>query len=156
FQLPRSTRPDGHLDGQWGQETSSAVAEFQRANGIPAGGFEAGRKTMLALDVRLRAAPPKPEPQPVHKPAEDNQELEETINQVSIAYQLLVTGEGDGVVALCRDLANLDQTQPSPALGLLVSMLLALIPPLYGFVGTAFRTAIEKELRMALEGSEEI
>jgi hypothetical protein len=51
-------------DGNWGQETSSAVTSFQARNGVPPGGFEAGRKTLLALDQALRQTPPPPPPSP--------------------------------------------------------------------------------------------
>jgi peptidoglycan hydrolase-like protein with peptidoglycan-binding domain len=58
------TMRSGHPDGQWGQETTSAVQQFQRDNGVrPVGGFEAGRKTLSALDSALagrRRPPPEP------------------------------------------------------------------------------------------------
>jgi hypothetical protein len=47
-------------DGDWGGKTSGAVASFQSKNGIQPGGFEAGRKTLLALDSHLTTvAPPQ-------------------------------------------------------------------------------------------------
>jgi hypothetical protein len=49
-------------DGDWGDETIRAVASFQSKNGIQPGGFEAGRKTLLALDAHLQQGPPKPVP----------------------------------------------------------------------------------------------
>ena len=52
------------VDGKWGDETTRAVASFQGKNGIPVGGFEAGRKTLLALDAHLQQNPPKPPPPP--------------------------------------------------------------------------------------------
>jgi peptidoglycan hydrolase-like protein with peptidoglycan-binding domain len=49
-------------DGEWGSKTTQAVASFQSKNGIQPGGFEAGRKTLLALDAHLQQRPPKPPP----------------------------------------------------------------------------------------------
>ena len=58
------TMRSGHPDGQWGQETTSAVQQFQRDNDVrPVGGFEAGRKTLSALDSAL-AARRRPPPEP--------------------------------------------------------------------------------------------
>jgi peptidoglycan hydrolase-like protein with peptidoglycan-binding domain len=59
--------PKFGADGAWGPETSAAVFSFQSKNGIPPGGFEAGRKTLLALDANLQQAPPKP---PVPPPSQ--------------------------------------------------------------------------------------
>jgi len=56
--------PNFGADGKWGDETKKAVASFQGKNGIPPGSFEAGRKTLLALDARLQQNPPKPTPTP--------------------------------------------------------------------------------------------
>ncbi|MBE8516841.1 peptidoglycan-binding protein [Amycolatopsis sp. H6(2020)] len=61
------TMRSGHPDGQWGQETTSTVQQFQRDNGVrPVGGFEAGRKTLSALDSALagRHRPPPVPPVP--------------------------------------------------------------------------------------------
>src|SRR5262249_5552460 len=49
-------------DGKWGSETTNAVISFQRKNGVPPGGFEAGRKTLVALDKKLQKTPPNPPP----------------------------------------------------------------------------------------------
>lgn len=56
--------PNFGADGNWGNETIKAVASFQSKNGIQPGGFEAGRKTLLALDAHLQQQPPKPPPPP--------------------------------------------------------------------------------------------
>jgi len=45
-------------DGNWGGRTKAAVASFQGKNGIQPGGFEAGRKTLLALDGHLQSVVP--------------------------------------------------------------------------------------------------
>jgi putative peptidoglycan binding protein len=52
-------------DGKWGQNTSTAVANFQSKNGIQPGGFEAGRKTFLALDSHLESGPSQQTRKPV-------------------------------------------------------------------------------------------
>lgn len=52
--LRRSVGSDGRFDGKWGEETTAAVRQFQREAGVrPVGGWEAGRKTLTALDRRL-------------------------------------------------------------------------------------------------------
>ena len=56
--------PNFGADGQWGDETTKAVVSFQSKNGIPPGGFEAGRKTLKALDAKLQQNPPPPPPPP--------------------------------------------------------------------------------------------
>ncbi len=43
----------------WDKSTHDRVFQFQENNGIQPGGFEAGRKTLLALDGHLRALTPK-------------------------------------------------------------------------------------------------
>lgn len=52
--MPKSrvTGPDGTVtwDGRWGPETTEWVRGFQAANGVPPGGWEAGRRTLDALD----------------------------------------------------------------------------------------------------------
>lgn len=49
--MPRSTKLDNSLDGIWGPETTATVRRFQDHAGVrPMGGFEAGRKTLGALD----------------------------------------------------------------------------------------------------------
>ncbi|MBB5958005.1 peptidoglycan hydrolase-like protein with peptidoglycan-binding domain [Saccharothrix tamanrassetensis] len=56
------TMRTGHPDGSWGGETTTTVQQFQRDHGVsPVGGFEAGRKTLTALDAALaRRVPPAP------------------------------------------------------------------------------------------------
>ena len=49
--LPRSTRPDGTLDGVFGAETKEAVREFQRRLRLDPDGA-VGKDTMAALDAR--------------------------------------------------------------------------------------------------------
>src|SRR5262245_1241884 len=46
--------------GGWDPDTHKRVFQFQQNNGIQPGGFEAGRKTLLALDGHLRTGPSKP------------------------------------------------------------------------------------------------
>jgi hypothetical protein len=51
----------------WDQATKQRVFTFQADNGIPPSGFEAGRKTLLALDAHLQQdnpVPPQPKPKP--------------------------------------------------------------------------------------------
>jgi peptidoglycan hydrolase-like protein with peptidoglycan-binding domain len=70
--MPGSTKPDGTMDGAWGEETTKAVRAFQTEAGVrPVGGWEAGRKTLGALDERLGngpVPPPPVPPGPVEKP----------------------------------------------------------------------------------------
>lgn len=47
------------VQGTWDGRTTKAVYGFQSHNGIPPGGFEAGRKTLLALDAHLSSVAPK-------------------------------------------------------------------------------------------------
>ncbi|HVW83636.1 MAG TPA: peptidoglycan-binding domain-containing protein, partial [Bryobacteraceae bacterium] len=161
--LPKSTKPDGQLDGIWGNEMTAVVARFQAANGIEPGGFEAGRKTLLALDTHLKSVQPKPpgpqpqpKPSPTPTPPQDNQELETVMNQISIACQLLITRERDGLLALCRDLSGLDKPQPSALLVTAATLLQILAPPLYGFAEGALRIAIKKALNTALNPADEV
>jgi len=56
--------PKFGADGNWGDETTKAVISFQSKNGIPPGGWEAGRRTLLALDRLLGGSGPTP-PHPV-------------------------------------------------------------------------------------------
>jgi peptidoglycan hydrolase-like protein with peptidoglycan-binding domain len=62
------------FDGKWGNETVGTVRDYQVAKGIrPPGGFEAGRKTLAALDADLRSRraptpPPRPAPPPSPPP----------------------------------------------------------------------------------------
>ena len=46
------------VNGNWDDQTIKAVASFQSKNHVPPGGFEAGRKTLKALDTRLQQPPP--------------------------------------------------------------------------------------------------
>lgn len=64
----RSRRPDGSMDGNYGPATQAAVRQFQEAHSVPyPSGHEAGRRTLTALDARLRGGP-KPKPKPPPKP----------------------------------------------------------------------------------------
>jgi peptidoglycan hydrolase-like protein with peptidoglycan-binding domain len=69
FALPKSTKPDGTLDGVFGGETISAVRGFQRKHeltgpgGVPDGVI--GRRTLTALDgLSGGSAPTPPGPKP--------------------------------------------------------------------------------------------
>ena len=61
FPMPRSTRPDGSMDGIFGGETEQKVKDFQEQNGLVNRGGVAdgivGRNTMTTLD---RVAPQEP------------------------------------------------------------------------------------------------
>lgn len=50
FELPRSTNPNGLLDGIFGAETEGVVKQFQQANGLKADGI-VGRGTLARLDA---------------------------------------------------------------------------------------------------------
>ena len=57
--MPKSTQPDGTMDGRWGPETYATVRKFQQIYGIaPLGGHEAGRKTLGMLDKVVKAPAP--------------------------------------------------------------------------------------------------
>ena len=230
-------------DGNWGgsgSETTKAVASFQSKNGIPPGGFEAGRKTLLALDAHLQQQPPVPPPPPGQTvtvtaqcgqnqqagsvivtgsgfppgkvdltvedkrnsavadgkgnfigsvtadldkgshavtarsgsvqgfaqfttpcraqpptPVPGNEELETVLNLISIAYQLLLTRERDGLLALCRDLTPLDQPEASATAQVLISILIGLVSFLYGFGEGAIRQSIIKALNDRLKDHQE-
>jgi peptidoglycan hydrolase-like protein with peptidoglycan-binding domain len=49
FEMRRSTKPNGLLDGIFGQETEAVVKKFQQANGLKADGI-VGRSTLARLD----------------------------------------------------------------------------------------------------------
>jgi len=144
--------PKFGADGKWGDETDKAVARFQGANGIPVGGFEAGRKTFLALDAHLGAGPgPKPNPQPNPQPnptptPKNDAELESVLDRIDVAYQKMITRERDGVEALGRDLSNLDKPKPSDAQQVLFFMLSVISASLYGLGEGALRLAIKKSI----------
>lgn len=79
--MPRSRDPvTGAFDGKWGTETATAVREYQLARGIPPGGFEAGQRTLGALDADLRSGKRRPEhpPEPEGKVAYEPGEVEES------------------------------------------------------------------------------
>jgi hypothetical protein len=60
----KSQGPFDGFDGIWGTETTKAVRAFQQQNGVrPVGGFEAGTKTLSALDPLLGAGPTPPDQQ---------------------------------------------------------------------------------------------
>ena len=77
--MPKSKKNEGGVvtfDGKWGNETLTTVRDYQVAHDIkPPGGFEAGRRTLDALDAELKArkaapkpTPPKPAPKPTPPP----------------------------------------------------------------------------------------
>lgn len=82
-------------DGKWGGETTSAVVSFQNKNGVPPGGAEAGRKTLLALDAHLQQNPPKPPnpPNPPPQPAQ-NATLTAQCGKDQQSGSIAVTGTG--------------------------------------------------------------
>ena len=69
--MPKSKKIQGGVvvfDGIWGKETFGTVHDYQVAKTIsPPGGFEAGRRTLGALDAELRARQPRP-PAPTPTP----------------------------------------------------------------------------------------
>jgi hypothetical protein len=79
-------------DGKWGGNTSNAVASFQSKNGIPAGGFEAGRKTLLALDSHLQAGPSQQKRTPVLHITPSGG-VEATANNKDFSYTIRVSGD---------------------------------------------------------------
>jgi peptidoglycan hydrolase-like protein with peptidoglycan-binding domain len=89
-------------------------------------------------------APPGPKPGP------GNEELETVLNRIGIAYQLLLTRERDGVLALCRDLTNLDKPGASAAVEVLTVILTGLVSFLFGFTEGAIRQAIKSALTAKL------
>ncbi|MBV9301595.1 MAG: DUF4157 domain-containing protein [Acidobacteriaceae bacterium] len=82
--------PNYGADGNWGQETTNAVASFQGKHGIPPGGFEAGRKTLAALDEQLQNKPPGP-PTP---PPPQNATLAAQCGTAEQADKVIVSGTG--------------------------------------------------------------
>ncbi|MGA2405029.1 MAG: peptidoglycan-binding domain-containing protein [Syntrophobacteraceae bacterium] len=50
FDMPRSTKPNGLLDGVFGQETEAAVRQFQQSNALKPDGI-VGRATLGRLDA---------------------------------------------------------------------------------------------------------
>jgi peptidoglycan hydrolase-like protein with peptidoglycan-binding domain len=50
FDMPRSTKPNGLLDGVFGQETEAAVRQFQKSNELKPDGI-VGRATLGRLDA---------------------------------------------------------------------------------------------------------
>lgn len=65
------TMKSGTPDGRWGNETTETVRQFQADAGIqPIGGFEAGHKTLGALDA-LGGKPRPPAPTPKTEPTLD-------------------------------------------------------------------------------------
>jgi peptidoglycan hydrolase-like protein with peptidoglycan-binding domain len=92
--------PKSGVDGKWGNETSSAVASLQTKHGMPAGGFEAGRNTLLALDTELQKQKPAPAP-----PPQQNATLVAQCATGQQADQVIVSGTGfpPGAVNLLVD-----------------------------------------------------
>jgi outer membrane protein OmpA-like peptidoglycan-associated protein len=63
LELPHSTRPDGELDGGFGEETFRAVREFQAKHGLAVDGV-VGRETLAKLDGLAGAGPRPPAAEP--------------------------------------------------------------------------------------------
>jgi peptidoglycan hydrolase-like protein with peptidoglycan-binding domain len=85
------TLPKFGADGNWGSETTHAVASFQGRNGVAPGGFEAGRQTLGALDRHLQQNPPKP---PVPPAPGGKATLDARCGADLQAGTLVVTGTG--------------------------------------------------------------
>ena len=56
FPMPGSTKPTGELDGQCGQETFTAIKQFQATHGLDVDGI-VGRQTLRRLDQLATGAP---------------------------------------------------------------------------------------------------
>lgn len=79
-------------DGSWGGRTTGAVVSFQSKNGVQPGGFEAGRKTLLALDDRLQSVvPDQPRVPVVHVTPDCGAEQTKAPSQSQ--YTIRVTGD---------------------------------------------------------------
>ncbi|MGB1008450.1 MAG: polysaccharide deacetylase family protein [Thiolinea sp.] len=66
YAMPRSTNDDGRLDGDYGNETVTAIRSFQRDQGLQVDG-KAGRDTMRRLDQvapAISSSLPEPTPSP--------------------------------------------------------------------------------------------
>lgn len=90
-------------NGNWDSVTHKRVFEFQADNGIPPGGFEAGRKTLLALDAHLLNTPP---PKPPVPPKSDKAEINAKCGEGQDAGALIVSGDnfpGATVIGLSFD-----------------------------------------------------
>lgn len=110
FAMPGSTKPDGTLDGVWGQETTATVRAFQQEAGVrPVGGWEAGHKTLGALDARLQGdqpVPPKPEPT----------QVKEGVDVEEIPVLAAPGGGGTGpLLAFAVDAKEAPPAAPAPA-----------------------------------------
>jgi Putative peptidoglycan binding domain len=84
--------PKSGADGKWGDETTRAIASFQGKNGVPRGGSEAGRRTLLALDARLQQIPPKPVPP--SPPTAQTAQVTTQCGQGQATNTVVVTGTG--------------------------------------------------------------
>jgi len=94
YPMPLSTSPEGTMDGVWGNETTATVRRFQQEHDVrPVGGWEAGHKTLGALDRLLGGSGPiPPPPNPVAACPES------TENFPADPSTILGLEEGDGVV----------------------------------------------------------
>ena len=93
YGMPLSTRPDGTMDGGWGDETTAAVRRFQQEHNVrPVGGWEAGHKTLGALDRLLGSGPVPPSPTPTPACPDSTQDFPSDPNTI------LGLQPGDGVV----------------------------------------------------------
>jgi peptidoglycan hydrolase-like protein with peptidoglycan-binding domain len=76
YAMPSSTKRDGSLDGIWGSETTSTVRAFQQQHGVrPVGGWEAGHKTLGALDRLLPRRGDQPQPSSDYGAGMDTEEM---------------------------------------------------------------------------------
>lgn len=63
YPMPRSTRPNGTLDGIFGWETHKSVAAYQQKNGLSADGV-VGKNTLSRLDGQVAGVLPGPPTNP--------------------------------------------------------------------------------------------
>lgn len=81
YKMPKSTKPNGTLDGVYGTETASTIATFQQKNNL-VGDKVTGTLTLASLDSYFIAGRlPDPIPAPTPFPADD---LKGTIAKINI------------------------------------------------------------------------
>jgi hypothetical protein len=92
FQMPKSTKPNGEMDGGFGQETKDTIVAFQEKHGLKVDSV-VGRETLRRLDAiaiekglpqrKPKFFPPKKKEKPLPEGCEFNVEYQ---NQRSISF----------------------------------------------------------------------